>query len=106
MKRRGVSYPSSDVSSCNGICWSREATASTRKLIPVRTVRSGYTMADRAFLRGKGIGKIHKDQRYASYGCLVGHELSKLSEAPGCTVTPLRLRSVTQKLSYISQGLL
>jgi hypothetical protein len=62
-------------------------------------------MADRAFLRC--IGKIHKYQRYASYGCLVGHELAKLSEAPGCTVTSLRLRSVTQKLQlYLSRSAL
>jgi hypothetical protein len=46
-------------------------------------------MADRTFLRS--IGRFDVDQWDASYGSLVGQELSELVETPGTMVTSLRL---------------
>lgn len=45
-------------------------------------------MADRTFLRS--IGGVNVDQWNASYGSLVGHELSELVETPRMVITSLR----------------
>jgi len=48
-------------------------------------------MADRTFLRC--IDRIHKNQRHTGYDCLIGQNLSELSEAPRCMITSLSLRN-------------